>query len=74
MPRKPASKSSTRKRPAARRAGRRPGKPSTSSGLRRKWRYVGALGTLLLVLFGAYLVYLNQIIDSRFEGGAWALP
>ena len=26
------------------------------------------------VVLAAYLVYLNQIIDSRFEGGAWALP
>jgi penicillin-binding protein 1B len=74
MPRKPARKSSTRKPAAARRAGRRPRKSSARSGSRRNWRYGGALGILLLVLFGAYLVYLNQIIDSRFEGGAWALP
>ena len=24
--------------------------------------------------FATYLLYLNRIIDSRFEGGAWALP
>jgi penicillin-binding protein 1B len=74
MPRKPATKSSRNKPAASRRAGRRPGKPSARATSRRKWRYAGALGIVLLVLFASYLVYLNQIIDSRFEGGAWALP
>ena len=70
MPRKP----STKKPAATRRTGRRPGKASARATARSKWHYVGALGIVLLVLFAAYLIYLNQIIDSRFEGGAWALP
>ena len=74
MPRKSARKPSTKKPTAARRASRRPGKPSAKTVYRKKWRYAGAVGILLLVTFGAYLVYLNQIIDSRFEGGAWVLP
>ena len=74
MPRKPARKSSANRPTAARRASRRPGKPSARSVSRKKRRYFGAAGTLLLVLFAGYLVYLNQIIDSRFEGGAWVLP
>ena len=74
MPRKPASKSPAKKPAPARRRSRRSGKPAVRSTASRKWRYFGAAGTLLLVLFAGYLVYLNQIIDSRFEGGAWVLP
>ncbi|MCG6888733.1 MAG: penicillin-binding protein 1B [Gammaproteobacteria bacterium] len=74
MPRKPARKTSAKRPAAVRRAARRPGKPGPSAAGRRKWRYAGALIISLLLLFAAYLVYLNQIIDSRFEGGAWALP
>jgi penicillin-binding protein 1B len=29
---------------------------------------------LLIAAFALYLGYLNQLINSRFEGGAWALP
>ena len=28
----------------------------------------------MLAFLAGYLIYLNQIIDSRFQGGAWALP
>jgi penicillin-binding protein 1B len=65
MPGKP-----TRKNPARRPAGKLP-----ASGRRgNKRRYLAGVAVLLLALVAIYLGYLNHIIDSRFEGGAWALP
>ena len=40
---------------------------------RRKKVFVGAL-LILLGGFALYLGYLNHLINSRFEGGTWALP
>ena len=65
MPRKPARKATTRAKPKKKTAA----KPTS----RRKGalRRVLAVTVLLsLVAFAAYLLYLNRIIDSRFEGGA----
>ena len=41
---------------------------------RYRGRYLAIASALLLLLFGAYLGYLNHLINARFEGGAWALP
>jgi penicillin-binding protein 1B len=69
MPRKPARNKPTtgkpRKKPAAARS------PTRSH---RKRRYLGIAALLLLAAFAVYLGYLNHIINSRFDGGAWALP
>ena len=46
------------------------GKPARSN----KRRYLLGFAALLLALLGAYLGYLNYLINARFEGGAWALP
>jgi penicillin-binding protein 1B len=47
-------------------------KKATASPSRRRKYLVGA--ALLLAAFAIYLGYLNYLINSRFEGGAWALP
>lgn len=66
MPRKQGRKKALPKARGARRPARvRPG---------RKRRYLGIAAALLLVSFGAYLGYLNYLIEARFDGGAWALP
>ena len=52
----------------------RSGKSGQRAPASKKWRYIASILLLLLAFFSAYLLYLNQIIDSRFEGGAWALP
>jgi len=49
-----------------------PRKKATTSPSRRKKYLVAA--ALLLAGFAIYLGYLNYLINSRFEGGAWALP
>jgi penicillin-binding protein 1B len=62
------------KKAAAKRS-RKPAKNSVAQKLAQKrWRYLAVTATLLLAFIAGYLIYLNQIIDSRFEGGAWALP
>jgi penicillin-binding protein 1B len=66
MPRKQGRKKALPKARVARRTARvRPG---------RKRRYLGIAAALLLVSLGAYLGYLNYLIEARFDGGAWALP
>jgi len=65
MPRKPARRKPARK-PASKARG--------SARAAGKGRYFAAAGFLSLLLLAIYLGYLNHIIDSRFEGGAWALP
>src|SRR5210317_339518 len=87
MPRTPASKSKRQvagkaaarpKSKTPRGAARRPRKPVKRSLARKpaqkRWRYLGVIATLMLAFLAGYLIYLNQIIDSRFQGGAWALP
>ena len=66
MPRKP-----TRGKTAARKPARQRRAPKPQG---RKRRYPVFLGGCLLAAFAAYLLYLNHLIDSRFQGGAWALP
>jgi penicillin-binding protein 1B len=46
-------------------------KATASSPRRKKYLFAAAL---LLAAFAVYLGYLNYLINSRFEGGAWALP
>ena len=66
MPRKQSrGKAAARKPARQRRAPQRQG---------RKRRYLFFVGGCLLAAFAAYLLYLNYLIDSRFQGGAWALP
>ena len=48
-------------------------KKATLRRPRRKKYLVGAL-LILLGGFAVYLGYLNHLINSRFEGGTWALP
>ena len=78
MPRKSAAKSSsaaTAKKTAAKIAARKSrSRRRASRPPRNKWRYLAIITALLLSLLASYLLYLNQIIDSRFDGGAWALP
>jgi len=69
MPRKPA-----RNRPAASKPRKRPAGARSSTRSHRKRRYLGIAALLLLAAFAVYLGYLNHIINSRFDGGAWALP
>ncbi len=77
MPSKrPRKRRPTRKRHAARkrRRGRKRGPASARRGgwLRRHpWWSLAAAG---LVLFAAYLLFLNWQITSRFEGRRWDLP
>jgi len=62
MPRKPVRKKTVaRKKPVAART-------------RKKRHYLGVAALLLLAAFAVYLGHLNQLINSRFDGGAWALP
>ncbi len=41
---------------------------------RGRKRILGYALAVLLTAFGAYLGYLNYLIDARFEGDTWALP
>ncbi len=51
---------------------KRKGSRSTRGRGLRKSLSLGLL--LLLACFGAYLLYLNHLIDERFTGDTWALP
>ena len=54
-----------------------PRKPARKKSPKRshgKRRYLGIAAVLLVAALAVYLGYLNQIINSRFEDGAWALP
>ena len=75
MPRKASrSKKTAVSRPRRKKAATSPSrrKKSTTSPSHRKKYLVAA--ALLLAGFAIYLGYLNYLINSRFEGGAWALP
>jgi len=75
MPRKASrSKKTAVSRPRRKKAATSPSrrKKSTTNPSRRKKYLVAA--ALLLAGFAIYLGYLNYLINSRFEGGAWALP
>ena len=75
MPRKASrSKKTSVSRPRRKKATTSPArrKKATTSPSRRKKYLVAA--ALLLAAFAIYLGYLNYLINSRFEGGAWALP
>ena len=75
MPRKASrSKKTAVSRPRRKKAATSPSrrKKSTTNPSRRKKYLVAA--ALLLAGFAIYLGYLNYVINSRFEGGAWALP
>ena len=69
MPRKPARNKSAASKPRKRSVAAR-----SSTRSHRKRRYLGIAALLLLAAFAVYLGYLNHIINSRFDGGAWALP
>ena len=74
MPRKPArKKTGLRNRPPANPAKNRPPRGRRSDRIGKR-RYLGIAALLLLAAFAVYLGYLNHIINSRFDGGAWALP
>jgi penicillin-binding protein 1B len=45
--------------------------PSGGAG---RFRILGYAVAVLIVVLGAYLAYLNHLINSRFEGDTWALP
>jgi len=53
---------------------RKPARKKSTKRSHRKRRYLGIAAVLLVAAFAVYLGYLNQLINSRFEGGAWALP
>ena len=75
MPRKASrSKKTAVSRPRRKKAATSPSRriKSTTNPSRRKKYLVAA--ALLLAGFAIYLGYLNYVINSRFEGGAWALP
>jgi len=44
------------------------------AGSSKRLRYLGYAVLALTVALGAYLVYLNHLINNRFEGDTWALP
>ena len=69
MPRKPA-----RRKPVAGKPRKRSATGRSPTRSHRKRRYLGFAVLLLLAAFAVYLGYLNHIINSRFDGGAWALP
>ena len=72
MPRKPDRKPARKPIRKKKARGRTRRRGSAQRGNKR--RYIYAVGLLLLALLAAYLGYLNYLINSRFDGGAWALP
>jgi len=74
---KPKRKSAGRsgaKKAAAKRPRKTARKSAPQKTAQKRWRYLVVIATLLVSFLAGYLIYLNQIIDSRFDGGAWALP
>lgn len=55
-------------------AKKRKQKPSQSGRIARPGRLVLAAMAIALLALGAYLLYLNQLINLRFDGDTWALP
>ena len=47
---------------------------NASHGSSSRWKRFGIAILILLVALSAYLVYLNHLINARFEGDTWALP
>ena len=41
---------------------------------RRLWRFFWKLSLILLVLFGAYIIYLDAQIKQHFSGNKWQVP
>ncbi|MEC9263119.1 MAG: penicillin-binding protein 1B, partial [Pseudomonadota bacterium] len=41
---------------------------------RRLWRFFWKLSLILLVLFGAYIIYLDAQIKHHFSGNKWQVP
>ena len=47
---------------------------SHPNGKRRLWRFFWKLSLILLVLFGAYIIYLDAQIKQHFSGNKWQVP
>lgn len=45
-----------------------------TAGFSRRKKFFGGVFVIVLGAFAIYLGYLNHLINSRFEGGTWALP
>jgi len=68
---KPTTSSRPRKKTTA---ASRPRRKATTAGRSRRKKLLAIAALILLGGLAIYLGYLNHLINSRFEGGAWALP
>ena len=68
---KPATSNRPRKKATS---ARRPRRKATRASRSRRKKVLAIASLILLGGLAIYLGYLNYLINSRFEGGAWALP
>jgi len=68
---KPTTSSRPRKKTTA---ASRPRRKATTAGRSRRKKLLAIAALILLGGLAIYLGYLNHLINSRFESGAWALP